>query len=51
MGMRPGQRNVLLRVILRPPTRTLTAAQANLLRDRIYAGLHEGTSHEWSAGR
>ena len=50
MGARPGQQNVLLRVILRPPTRTLTAAQANALRDRIYAGLHEGTGHEWSAG-
>jgi phenylalanyl-tRNA synthetase alpha chain len=48
MGVRPGQRNVLVRVILRPPTRTLTAAQANELRDRIYAGLHEGAGHEWS---
>ena len=23
-------------------------AEANALRDRIYAGLHEGSTHEWS---
>jgi phenylalanyl-tRNA synthetase alpha chain len=48
MGVRPGQKNVLLRVVLRPLARTLTAAQANRIRDRIYAGLHEGAAHEWS---
>jgi len=49
MGMRPGQKNVLLRLVLRDPDRTLTAAEANALRDRIYAGLHEGSAHEWAA--
>jgi phenylalanyl-tRNA synthetase alpha chain len=49
MGVRPGQKNVLLRVVLRDLTRTLTSAQANGLRDRIYAGLHEGTAHEWAS--
>ena len=48
LGLREGQKNVLLRVILRDLDRTLTAAQANGLRDRIYAGLHEGTAHEWA---
>ncbi|HKE52870.1 MAG TPA: hypothetical protein VKE25_15300 [Actinomycetes bacterium] len=48
MGLRPGQKNVLLRVVLRDLDRTLTAAEANALRDRIYAGLHEGSVHEWS---
>lgn len=48
MGLRPGQKNVLLRVVLRDLDRTLTAAAANALRDRIYAGLHEGSAHEWS---
>ena len=48
MGVRPGQKNVLLRVVLRDLDRTLTAAEANALRDRIYAGLHEGSAHEWS---
>jgi hypothetical protein len=27
---------------------TLTATEANELRDSIYAGLHEGAAHEWS---
>lgn len=48
MGLRPGQKNVLLRVVLRDLTRTLTAAEANALRDRIYAGLHEGEVYEWA---
>jgi phenylalanyl-tRNA synthetase alpha chain len=48
MGVRPGQQNVLLRVVLRDLTRTLTAAQANAIRDRIYRGLHEGSAYEWS---
>lgn len=48
MGLRPGQKNVLLRVVVRDLTRTLTAAEANTIRDRIYAGLHEGSAYEWS---
>jgi phenylalanyl-tRNA synthetase alpha chain len=51
MGLAPGQKNVLVRVVLRDLTRTLTTAQANALRDRIYAGLHEGGRHEWSVTR
>jgi len=35
MGLRPGQKNALLRVVLRDLDRTLTAAAANALRDRI----------------
>jgi phenylalanyl-tRNA synthetase alpha chain len=49
MGMTAGQRNVLLRLVLRHPTRSLTDAEANQLRDRAYAGLHEGTLREWAA--
>ncbi|BCB88067.1 tRNA ligase subunit PheS family protein [Phytohabitans suffuscus] len=48
MGLRPGQKNVLLRVVLRDLDRTLTSAGANALRDRIYAGLHEGEAYEWA---
>jgi phenylalanyl-tRNA synthetase alpha chain len=48
MGLRAGQKNLLVRVVLRDLTRTLTTAGANALRDRIYAGLHEGARHEWS---
>lgn len=49
MGMSAGQKNVLLRVVLRHPSRTLTDEEANLLRDEIYAALHEGARHEWAA--
>jgi phenylalanyl-tRNA synthetase alpha chain len=42
LGIRPGQKNMLVRLVLRHPTRTLTAHEANALRDRVYAGLHEG---------
>jgi phenylalanyl-tRNA synthetase alpha chain len=51
MGMRPDQKNVLLRVVLRHPSRTLTADQANELRDRLYAGLHAGSAYEWTASK
>jgi phenylalanyl-tRNA synthetase alpha chain len=48
MGVTPTQKNVLLRVVLRDLDRTLTSVEANDLRDRVYAGLHEGTRHEWA---
>jgi phenylalanyl-tRNA synthetase alpha chain len=40
---------VLLRLVLRHPTRTLTAAQANRLRDRVYSAVHEGSAHQWAS--
>jgi phenylalanyl-tRNA synthetase alpha chain len=49
LGARPGHKNVLLRVVLRHLERSLTAAEANALRDRIYAGLHEGTAYQWAS--
>lgn len=49
MGMAPGQKNVLVRVVLRHLERTLTDHEANRLRDRIYAALHRGDAHEWAA--
>ncbi|MEV0676280.1 hypothetical protein AB0I60_07110 [Actinosynnema sp. NPDC050436] len=42
LGAQPGQKNVLLRLVLRHPTRTLTAAEANAARDAVYAAVHEG---------
>jgi phenylalanyl-tRNA synthetase alpha chain len=48
IGLRPGQKNVLLRLVLRHPTRTLTAAQANGIRDSVYAAVHEGDVYQWS---
>lgn len=51
LGMRPRQKNVLVRVVLRHLERTLTDAEANHLRDRIYAALHQGSHHQWATGR
>ena len=49
LGMVPGQKNVLVRVVLRALDRTLTHREANLLRDRIYAALHRGRAGQWAA--
>jgi phenylalanyl-tRNA synthetase alpha chain len=51
IGIGPGQKNVLLRVVLGDLDRTLTHPEANALRDRIYAALHQGSAHQWAAGR
>jgi phenylalanyl-tRNA synthetase alpha chain len=48
LGLRPGQSNLLVRIVLRRLDRTLTDYEANLLRDRIYAALHEGTVYQWA---
>ncbi len=50
LGARPGQVNLLVRIVLRDLERTLTAAEANVLRDRVDAALHHGTVHQWAAG-
>jgi phenylalanyl-tRNA synthetase alpha chain len=49
LGIRPGQRNLLVRLVLRPLDRTLTDTEANALRDRVYAALHEGSVRQWAA--
>jgi phenylalanyl-tRNA synthetase alpha chain len=51
LGIGRHQKNVLVRVILRDLDRTLTATEANGLRDEIYAALHAGTAHEWASRR
>jgi len=48
LGISPAQKNVLLRIVIRDLERTLTAAEANALRDEIYAALHEGSVHVWA---
>jgi phenylalanyl-tRNA synthetase alpha chain len=48
LGMRPGQKNLLVRVVLRDLERTLTHEEANRLRDEIYAALHGGDAHQWA---
>jgi phenylalanyl-tRNA synthetase alpha chain len=49
LGISPGQKNVLLRVVLRALDRTLTHDECNVLRDDVYAALHRGTAWEWAA--
>ena len=48
IGIAPGQVNALVRVLLRPVDRTLSDEEANLVRDRIYAALHEGSVAQWA---
>lgn len=49
IGLRPGQKNVLVRIELSNVERTLTDDEANQLRDRIYAAIHQGTTHQWAS--
>jgi phenylalanyl-tRNA synthetase alpha chain len=49
LGIAPHQKNVLVRVVLRHLERTLTDEEANQLRDRAYAALHQGSAHQWAA--
>jgi phenylalanyl-tRNA synthetase alpha chain len=42
LAIGPGQKNVLLKVVLRRLDRSLTRSEANHLRDRIHAALHHG---------
>jgi phenylalanyl-tRNA synthetase alpha chain len=48
LGIIPGQKNVLLRVVLRALDRTLTHSECNQLRNEIYAALHRGAVSEWA---
>ena len=51
LGARPGQKNLLVRVVLRDLEKTLTNEDANRLRDRIYLAIHQGTQYQWAAPR
>ena len=41
---------MVLRITLRAVGRTLTDAEANRLRDLVYAAIHEGSRAEWACG-
>lgn len=51
IGIAPGQKNVLVRIVIRDLVRTLTRAEANALRDAVYASLHEGSAWQWASDR
>jgi phenylalanyl-tRNA synthetase alpha chain len=46
MGMKEGQLNLLVRIVIRHPVRTLTAAEANRVRNKIYDTIHKGDRKE-----
>ena len=48
LGASAGQDNLLVRIVLRDLDRTLTDGEANSLRDRIYAAIHQGSAHQWA---
>jgi phenylalanyl-tRNA synthetase alpha chain len=48
LGAKPGQKNLLVRVVLRDLDKTLTNQTADALRDRIYRALHQGTQYQWA---
>lgn len=49
IGLQPGQKNVLISLVLRHPTRTLTAEEGNRIRDEVYAAVHQGNVHQWAS--
>ena len=49
LGINEGQKNVLVRLDLRPLDRTLTDVEANALRDDVYEAIHEGSTGQWTA--
>ena len=48
MGAKAGQKNVLIRLVIRDVSRTLTGEEANDVRNRVYGALHEGHRSEWA---
>jgi phenylalanyl-tRNA synthetase alpha chain len=51
LGIKPGQKNLLVRVVLRALDRTLTSDECNIYRDAIYAALHKGHAWQWASNR
>lgn len=49
LGIQEGQKNILLRVVLRSYERTLTSEECNIYRDKIYAAVHKGSVWQWAA--
>jgi phenylalanyl-tRNA synthetase alpha chain len=49
LGISSGQKNALLRVVLRDLGRALTDEEANELRDEVYAAIHEGAAWQWAS--
>lgn len=50
IGMTSNQKNILVRLVIRHPTTTLTSVEANEIRDRVYRALHMGQKMELANG-
>lgn len=48
LGMNVAQKNVLVRLQIRPMDRTLADVEANRLRDDVYQAIHEGSTGQWT---
>ena len=48
LGLVRGQKNVLVRLVIRPFHRTLSDSEANRIRNRVYAALHRGAAEQWA---
>lgn len=48
LGLQAGQKNMLVRLTIRHPTRSITQAEANALRNRVYQAVHRGATMEWA---
>jgi phenylalanyl-tRNA synthetase alpha chain len=48
LGMNESHKNVLVRITIRPFDRTLTDTAANIVRDRVYDTIHQGTTGQWT---
>ena len=44
LGIKPGQKNLLVRIVFRSHERSLTHDEVNRMRDLVYRGLHEGSA-------
>lgn len=42
LGLTPDQANALIRIVFRPLDRTMSDAEANLARNRVYLAVHDG---------
>jgi phenylalanyl-tRNA synthetase alpha chain len=49
LGMSAQQKNLLVRIIIRPLERTLSGEEARRIRDRVYGAIHRGSNHQWAS--
>ena len=48
LGLQPGQKNLLVRLVIRHPTRSVSREEANDLRNRVYQAVHKGAVLSWA---